>query len=172
MSSAQPQPPCSGVVIFLDIDGVLLPFGHADQDNQRLFPDSPLVALAHILRHVPTAQLVLSSTWRVQPRFIDLIVQDFQAFGGILRNVNVWDITDPTLHSERQHEIYAWLEDKQHTIQAWVALDDEELLQGAANAAHCHLFQGHLVKTDSHAGLTMDDARLAVRLLQTQLAKK
>ena len=159
----QKQPP---IIVFLDIDGVLRPFGHSDQNN-RVFPDATLAALAHLLTHIPTAQLVLSSTWRVQESFIDIIVQDFKAFGGALRDVDFWDITDPEMHSERQHEIQAWL--AQHDVSAWVALDDEELLEGEANAAYRKLFENNVVKTDSHAGMTMNDARLAIRLLQNQM---
>jgi hypothetical protein len=55
---------------------------------------------------------------------------------------------------------------------AWVALDDEELLKGSVNACYSQFFQGHVVKTDSHVGLTMDDAKTAVELLLCQLEKK
>ena len=156
------------VVAFLDIDGVLLPFDHKGVDG-RVFPASTLAALAHVVTQVPSLQLVLSSTWRVQNSFIDTIVQDFKAFGGALKNVDFMDITDPEMHSERQHEIYEWLSRHANDVQAWIALDDEELIEGEANAAYRHLFEQHVVKTDSHDGMTMEDANVAVNLLQNQL---
>jgi hypothetical protein len=57
-------------------------------------------------------------------------------------------------------------------VAAWVALDDEEPWEGDVNARHCRFFQGHAVKTDSHVGLTMDDAKHAVALLLCQLKQK
>lgn len=171
--SNQQQQEQGKIIIFLDIDGVLRPFDHVDQDS-RVFPPRTLAALAHVLTEVPDAQLVLSSTWRVQESFIDIIVQDFGAFGGILaqKTGGFLDITDPNLHSERQHEIYEWLTRHDKTVFAWIALDDEELIEGQVNRPYRHLFEHHVVKTDSHAGLTMEDARLAVKLLHNQLSKK
>ena len=62
-------------LVFLDIDGVLLPFGSGSQAGEAgatqdpaectdgRFPDSCLAALARILRETG-AKVVLSSTWR------------------------------------------------------------------------------------------------------------
>eukprot|EP00977_Amphora_coffeiformis_P009882 scaffold2290_cov170-Amphora_coffeaeformis.AAC.2 len=159
------------IVIFLDIDGVLRPFGHQDENN-RVFPKGTLAALAHVLAQVPESQLVLSSTWRVQTSFINVIVKDFRAYGGVLKDTDFYDITDPNLHSERQHEIYEWLKRHARDVQAWIALDDEELLEGEPNSAHRHVFEYHVIKTDSHVGMTMEDARRAVTVLQNQLEQK
>lgn len=165
-ASVPSQQAARRIIIFLDIDGVLRPFGHVDQDN-RVFPQSTLTALAHVLTQIPEAELVLSSTWRVQDRFIDTIVEDFGAFGGVLCNKDFVDITDPNLHTERQHEIHEWL--SRHAVHAWIALDDEDLIEGEPNRQLRHLFENHVVKTDSHAGMTMEDAHVAVSLLQKQL---
>jgi hypothetical protein len=214
-------------IVFLDMDGVLLPFQQAN------IPRRTVEALACILGQVPSARLVLSSTWRVQEKYIQIVLDELHRYGyetmdgssggrGLM-DIDFYDITDPDLHSERQHEIYEWLQRHQrrfarqqqqqqhhHTggketeeeedgegdfyrpccsekangtlpqrnnktikqhVAAWVALDDEELLDGDVNAQHCQFFQGHVVKTDSHAGLTMDDAKRAIALLQGQLKK-
>ena len=79
------------------------------------------------------------------------ILNDFCAYGrGPLAVLDdFYDITDPAMHTERQHEIYQWLMTKQQVqendrgirkndtsqeIAAWICLDDEELLQGPSNA--------------------------------------
>mmetsp|Transcript_18684 Transcript_18684/g.24070 ORF Transcript_18684/g.24070 Transcript_18684/m.24070 type:complete len:175 (+) Transcript_18684:210-734(+) len=159
-------------VIFLDMDGVMQPF------NSSSFPRSTMHALSFILQQVPSAKLVLSSTWRVKDSYIRLIEEQFEAFIDdddelTLKSVVFYDITNPHLHSERQYEIQDWLENKhkeqQHVV-SWVALDDEELLEGNVNQRLRNSFQGHVVKTDSHTGLTMEDAQKAVQLLLRQLS--
>jgi len=56
------RPTC---VVFLDVDGVLLPFGDgaAAGPADGGFPDAPLAALSAILE-ASGATVVLSSTWR------------------------------------------------------------------------------------------------------------
>uniref|UniRef100_A0A7S2VC99 FCP1 homology domain-containing protein n=1 Tax=Entomoneis paludosa TaxID=265537 RepID=A0A7S2VC99_9STRA len=174
------------VVIFLDMDGVMQPFGNdapqeAVKKTDCLFPDCTLQALSYILEQVPTAELVLSSTWRVQHSYIEEIEQNFHAYGRKRHNTNnhpLWnlrfaDITNPQLHSERQYEIQDWLEQQQQQSTTrslvWIAIDDEDLIEGAPNARYRHWFQHHVVKTQSHVGLTASDAQLAVRLLKAQL---
>ena len=55
---------------------------------------------------------------------------------------------------------------------AWVALDDEELLEGESNTKYRSAFEGHAVKINSRIGLTEDDAITAIKLLQQQLNGK
>ena len=211
------------IILFLDIDGVLLPFGCSAIDDGSsptmfssssscLFPDSTLQALSMILeecreRNLPPVGLVLSSTWRVHEKFRQDILHGLANYarrqGGPLGEVTeFFDVTDPTLHSERQHEIYAWLESyiiaseddqiqQQSTttsntscsdtaetrkvrpfIRAWLALDDEELIQGPNYRALSSVFQGHVIKTDSSVGLTREDAQQALELLQWQIQKR
>lgn len=175
-------------VIFLDIDGVLLPFGETkdtppEESASNLFPDRTLAALNSIVQHVPNAGIVLSSTWRVRPDYCQQILQAFedynQAFQGVLPN-EFHDLTNIETHSERQWEIHDWLvahhlvEQQQQTsiIQAWVALDDEELLEEEKNQKHRPEFEGHVVKTTSSIGLTKMDAETALRLLKLQQKKR
>jgi len=165
-------------VIFLDIDGVLLPFQGKSFASTcgSIFPNHTLEAFSLILDTLPDTKLVLSSTWRVQDKFRKEIMAAFRSFGyaygGPLLEVEFMDLTDPEIHSERQHEIYDWLQRNRERTGAWVALDDEELLEGSENAANKKDFQGHVVKTDSHIGLTMQDARDAIELLRAQLKRK
>lgn len=158
-------------IIFLDIDGVLLPFP-SDSKDTGLFPPSTLQALHHLLKEATGASLVLSSTWRVRQDYIHDILQCLQDFGIDIKEF--YDITDPQMHSERQWEIQAWLSKKQTQLGAnetitWLALDDEDLEEGEANETYRDLFHGHAVKTESHLGLTMNDVEEALRLWRAQL---
>jgi len=164
------------IIIFLDIDGVILPFLNQPPQGT-LFPDRTLEALSRILEvNVASTRLVLSSTWRVRQEFCRDILDAFNrhgySYGGPLMGIQFYDITDPALHSTRQHEIYKWLIDHgNQNIKAWIALDDEELIHGKENSPYRKLFQNHVVKTDSHVGLTQGDADKAIELIQKQLEK-
>ena len=83
------------------------------------------------------------------------------------RVADLAETTDPALHSERQWEIHAWLQ-AHPRVRRWVALDDEELIEGQPNAARAAEFVGRAVRTESHVGLTDADAELAISLLARQ----
>ena len=168
MADALPQP-----IVFLDIDGVLLPFGDdvADVPENHLFPDRCLAALSLLLAE-SGACIVLSSTWRAQPQYMQDIVNDFQryaaAHGGPLGDINGFTRTTcPMTYSVRQLEIRTWLASGED-VGAWVALDDEPLLEGKACQKHRAQFEGHVVQTASHEGLTEEQAMRAVALLAKQ----
>ena len=159
-------------IVFLDIDGVLLPFGHADPlhraaGNQDDFPDECLGALARILEAVPHARLVLSSTWRCWPGGVGHICGEFRRHGGALKDVRFLSMTNKENHSHRQWEIAEWLRgDEGRAVDTWVALDDEELLDGAPLRRHRAWFANHVVKTRSDVGLTAELADRAIALLR------
>jgi HAD domain in Swiss Army Knife RNA repair proteins len=175
------------IVIFLDIDGVLLPFPDPSHvENGRIFPNKTLAALSTILEAFDDQNrddqynnyrvgIVLSSTWRVQASMRNEILNDFAAYGcygsPLAQLDEFYDITDPAMHTERQHEIYAWLTDrtKNTRIAAWIALDDEELLEGPANALRRSYFEGHVIHCDSKVGLTQAQADDAIQLIRNQL---
>jgi len=172
-------------VIFLDIDGVLLPFGEGGViDNAQtgsscgaIFPDEALKTLGDIL-DATKAKLVLSSTWRAKKAFVDDIIESFRKYGGkyggILSTVDFYDSTDVHYHGERQWEIQKWLNNQkeintQNRVRAWIALDDEELIEGEENSKYRNNFVGHTVKTDSAVGLTPQDGDIAIHLLKGQM---
>jgi hypothetical protein len=165
------------VVIFLDVDGVILPFGDnlpvTTTTDGSLFPDSCLAALTLIASEFSNVQLVLSSTWRVRASFRAQIIESLRLygrkFGGPLESIEFYDITDPLLHSTRQAEIDAWLQSNGFRG-AWIALDDEDLVEGNENRLRSHVFRNRVIKTASHVGLTDDDAHQAVTLLRKQLS--
>lgn len=190
------------IILFLDIDGVLLPFPcHERSSCGALFPDRTLSALSWLLEESQklTATscsslesssfetvIVLSSTWRVQESFRNQILDSFRAYayqygGPLMEMDDFYDITDPDIHSERQHEIAEWLVKNQgfegesrrsattHRIAGWLALDDEELLLGDVNRARRHVFEGHVIQPKSNVGLTLKQAERGLELLRKQL---
>lgn len=193
MTSPSPNHRC---IIFLDMDGVLLPFpnNHSDDethDQTVLFPATTLRPLKRLWTYVgksSSVEWVLSSTWRVHETYIRDIERALHTFG---ISIEFSDITDPKLHTERQWEIQDWLSrnnccnnnDQDHTPNhnpnnqqqqqqqqqcIWLALDDEELLEGEKNANYRSLFQGHVVCTTSHLGLTEQDVDKAITLWDLQ----
>jgi hypothetical protein len=190
-------------ILFLDIDGVLLPFPN-QSSQQRLFPDAQLQALSNLLE-VTDAELVLSSTWRVRNDFVQDILDCFQQYasrhqndsggggedvgacGGVgplerIAKEGFYSITDPAMHTDRQSEIYDWLRGRKqeqqqqqrrrggcHNNVIWLALDDEELLEGDLNQNYRSTFEGHVVKTISSVGLTMEDVNKGIDLWKLQL---
>mmetsp|Transcript_18770 Transcript_18770/g.42684 ORF Transcript_18770/g.42684 Transcript_18770/m.42684 type:complete len:199 (-) Transcript_18770:490-1086(-) len=159
-------------VIFLDIDGVLLPFPKDENSGSGLFPVSTLKPLQHLLKQTPGSKWVLSSTWRVRKDFIQDIIDSIQGFG--IEFEGFFDITDPNMHSERQWEIERWLSNQRKQRKydkiVWLALDDEELIEGDVNERFREVFEGHVIKTESHKGLTMKDVDDAVESWNNQLS--
>jgi len=168
--------PTPRIVIFLDIDGVLLPFGSPSPEH--VFPQQKLHALSVLLDAFvdDDVAVVLASSWRVDATLEQSVLDQFHEYSAeLLRSFpGFYDTTDPALLSSRQLEIYQWLEqqeqnDKDYQLRAWVALDDLELLEGAANQKHRGKFEGHVVKPDKSVGLTVDQVNLAIELIHNQL---
>ena len=201
-------------VIFLDIDGVLLPFGNDDDDGKtcddsskgkdnynngkKLFPRRCIEPFRAILEHTNATatggdsgggdtklvKLILSSTWRMRPTFVQDIIDCFVAYG--LPIQEFYDTTSLTIHSLRQHEIADWIirnttdtddddKNKKHRRPrrqkmkkkiCWIALDDEDLLE---DEKYQKMFQNHFIMTDSKVGLTMDDATKAIKMWNEQI---
>lgn len=168
-------------VVFLDIDGVLLPFGDdaPPPPEDGGFPPEPLAALSCILERVPEAELVLSSTWRMSREAIGEITSAFFFFsaengGGPLASISGFPtshMTNLSNHTVRQWEIAEWLDGPHGDgVTRWVALDDEDLLDAPECAERRARFRGHAVRTSSHIGLTMELAEVAIGLLQAASA--
>lgn len=124
-------------IIFLDIDGVLLPFGDDSScggDTSAhgcIFPNSTMESLTSLLYKMTDFKLplnsqlckgnpkiVLSSTWRAQPAFIKDILSSFQCYANAnpstkdlwkMHADNFFSIVDPNFHSTRHDEIYSWI---------------------------------------------------------------
>jgi hypothetical protein len=164
-------------LVFLDIDGVMLPFGDdlPAVKPPSLFPQACLSALSCILSGVGDAELVLSSTWRAIPESVRQITADFRRHaschgGGPLEKAEFRTTTSKSSYDMRQKEIHSFFQHLGERVDAWVVLDDEDVLEGPECAALRSFFEGHVVQTQSHEGLTMEQARRAVALLRRQQA--
>jgi HAD domain in Swiss Army Knife RNA repair proteins len=185
-------------VIFLDIDGVLLPFGGGDDDNnnntkknndddEKLFPRRCVESLHRILR-ATGAQLVLSSTWRMRDDFINDICRGADLPEGF------YDTTSLSIHSLRQWEIADWIlnYDKKNSrtkifngrTKASSSSSMENHRYGTEqqicwlalddedlleDEKYRDMFVGHVIKTESSVGLTVKDAEEAISLWDDQL---
>ena len=206
-SRAAKAPRRAHPIVFLDIDGVLLPFGDdvpsVSPSSAGAFSDEALAALSHLIVQTD-AKLVLSSTWRASVAAQAEIIREFARYaaihGGPLGEIHGFEhMTSTSTYDVRQREIWDWLQRHGSTatsparrlrhkqsptsgaavdvdqgdfdldLEAWVALDDEPLLEGKEAARHRDAFMGHVVQTQSHLGLTMALAEKAATLLRSQL---
>ena len=160
--------------IFLDIDGVLAPFGGRDppprpavEDCAEVFAPFDGGCLARLARVVERsgATIVLSSSWRASPAAVDAIRDRFRAFGAPLAEQRLERTTDPRRHEVRQWEIFRYLERHRLLEARWVALDDEDLVDGAENRQRRRFFVDRAVLVRSDVGLADDDAARALAVL-------
>jgi hypothetical protein len=152
-------------IVFLDVDGVLLPFSGGSKAalpyEAVQFSRESLSALAEILS-VPRTEVVLSSTWRVSEAGIEAIYRNFRTHEA-LKNVSFkhWNRTDPNFHSTRAEEIQRWLERVPQafglSVESYVILDDESVAD---------IFPGKSILTRSPVGLLQGDVATAVDILQ------
>lgn len=169
----------SDKIIFLDIDGVMNSHTtmeeYEKQGKERIWFHIPgpsqIAALQYIIDQTG-ANIVISSTWRSQNGGLLLWTCYLAVLG--LKNGFVIDKT-PKLWKKRGYEIQKWLDTYKSTleeknqlraenprpeIKSFVILDDDTDM--------VHLLP-RLVKTSYHDGLTMEDAKRAVEILNKEL---
>ena len=163
-------------LVFLDIDGVLAPFGGrgppgpppqrtAKLDADAAFApfDERCVERLAAIVAATDATIVLSSSWRARPDAVAVVERRFRAFGPPLSEKVPLPTTDINYHSVRQWEIARYLEKR--PARRWVALDDEELVRGEECAERRALFEGRVSTIDSTAGLQDVHVDEAIRVL-------
>ncbi len=172
----EPEPATDQPLIFLDIDGVLAPFGGRappgppTQRSAKLDADAAFAPfdeqctqrLAAIVE-ATGATIVLSSSWRARADAVAVVERRFRAFGPPLSEKLPLPTTDVDYHSVRQWEIARHLE--KHPARRWVALDDEELVGGEECAERRALFVDRVSTIDSSAGLQDAHVDEAIRVL-------
>lgn len=149
-------------IIFLDVDNVL----NCDTtttvtSDGWCFVDDYLVERLKHLVDATGAKIVLSSTWRDgwfrhdetlnEPCFNELRAK-LRDFG-----IEIWDALDLPLRSRRAFVIRKWFECyKGEPIESYVILDD---------LPEMGEFSDHLICTDPRIGLTDDNVRAAIKIL-------
>ena len=159
-------------VIFLDIDGVLSPRWW-DSDKQsdnygRLFDAKAVANLSKIVEETE-AEIVISSSWknvglvelqnmwrdRNLPGKIVDITPDYMSDELLLKE----DSADMDYLYERGSEIQGWLLLHGDDVGRYVIIDDmDDILPEQ---------QSHFVQTDPEVGITNDDVKKVVHLLNT-----
>ena len=140
-------------IIFLDFDGVL-------NSCERRYHDDPLdkTMIQNVNSVIQTtgAKVVVSSDWR-RRNSLSSLQKDLNSFGF------VGDLIDKTseifsrncdLESERQQEIFKWLDSNPQVTQ-WIAIDDMDLPLDSANFVH----------TNPAIGFTVKNAKSAIKKL-------
>jgi len=163
-------------VIFLDIDGVLLPLWTEwrwwRSEWRLTIPQSCAEALYKIAHHTDS-MIVISSSWRHHMESCkDLLDQiaDFKYQVWWKDYVErIWDRvisrTPSKTDGGRSTEILMWIDEYHrscktgHHITHWIAIDDEWFDMKAIKRI------GKLIKTDPNIWLTDEDAELVISLL-------
>lgn len=144
---------CPTAIIFLDIDGVLVP---STTRSDSFGGSSQLKCFSSIIQ-VTKAQIVLSSNWRLSPAHSILVCEIFERAG--LRRPIGATLDLSREHKTREHEITEWIKQNSEFIHgnAWITIDDM-LLSG--------LSPEHKVTPDKRIGLTDALANDAIAKIQ------
>lgn len=151
-------------ILFLDIDGVLVPDGE-EIHHQPQFHPRCVEALKFVLTAVPNVRIVFCTTWRL-PRHVNRLHAQWKAHGfpEHLPIDGTPDLREDTTHLRlyrRGHEIRAWL-NANPDVSRWVVLDDERL------AIEPILGNERCVFTNPARGLTPENAERAVEILMAE----
>ena len=150
-------------VIFLDIDGVLnshqylsqVAFGEAGIYDEL---DPEKLTLLKTLVKQTGANIVLSSSWRES--FEDMNPLDYVARNLLAafeeHGLTIYDMT-PLVKAQRDEEIRQWLS-CHAAVESFVILDDEQY--------DWKELEVNWVKTSYYMGLTEENVRAALRILQ------
>jgi len=142
-------------VVFLDIDGVLIPLDALLSEN--MMPDPQCVENLNWLIRKTGAAIVVSSSWRqLGYASVKGILQKWGVTGDI---IDVTPESDIALANHRGQEIRLWL-DFSPNVKAFVILDDHNDMG--------HL-SDYLVLTAIENGLTREDVIKAADIIQRQL---
>lgn len=154
-------------IIFLDVDGVLLPFNSTDFTFSKI----SLQVLNDIVKYTG-AEIVLSSTWRMDESAIDTIYDNFKDYP-MLSTVKFkqWNRTCPTLHIGRAIEIKDFIENKAPKlglqIKKYLVIDDEPVVIPNKKPFDRY-FVNKCIQTDSHIGLREEHLKQALDILSVQ----
>lgn len=108
-------------VIFLDIDGVLIP-SENHSDNHKI--NDKCFDLLAVLVKLSRAKVVITSTWRKSQSWLD----DLKEAGWDIERVPICGCTESSHHNIRGKEISDWIRQNQSSLDdyfRYVIIDDE-----------------------------------------------
>ena len=128
------------MILFLDVDGVLLPDPPEPDQRFRSLP-----RLVSVLRDHPHVEIVISSLWREQlsiDRLREIFPDDIAA--RIIGTTPITPRVDGYAPARREGEILAWLEAEGRTAEPWVAIDDQtwQFTQHRDKLVECVFYDG------------------------------
>eukprot|EP00929_Paragymnodinium_shiwhaense_P120634 TRINITY_DN92625_c0_g1_i1.p1 TRINITY_DN92625_c0_g1~~TRINITY_DN92625_c0_g1_i1.p1 ORF type:complete len:626 (+),score=176.77 TRINITY_DN92625_c0_g1_i1:146-2023(+) len=193
LSNLPPEDPTK--VVFLDVDGVLRParaggFDTAVEgdtstkvDTSDFFP-SAMKALRHIVEKTG-ARIVLSSEWRrsesLKTALTDILdknrLRPWTALTTTTEKVESGGDALRCFADRRAREISHWIQQNEKDIKGWVVLDDINIamsdeLKKTQPAKGSASIGPRLVQTWPLCGLTMGNAKTAVRILNGEMINK
>lgn len=148
--------------LFLDIDGVMIPFG-----DQAITPDCA-ANLRKIMTAVPELCIVMSSTWRAPPiERLERIWRQASLPWSWIRDCTPDLAGAPGSVPEKLRglEIRCWLEDNTHEGAGYAILDDQ------TDEIEPCFPPSVIFRTDPMHGLTHSTARTIIRLLRRLQSK-
>merc|ERR1719160_449123 len=180
-------------VIFLDVDGVLRPAraggfeavgidgGTAIKADTSDFFAGAMQALRHVIERTG-AVVVLSSEWRRDETLREAINKMLVSNGmrpvhscttvALERDMTTSDVLK-SFAERRAREISEWLSRHEHEVREWVVIDDVNLAIADEQKKPTTKPMGpRLVQTVPLFGLTMGNAKTAVRILLGELIQK
>jgi hypothetical protein len=144
-------------IIFLDIDGVLNTTKLIKKFGFDFIDDILVAIVARVVRET-NAKIVLSSTWRIQEKDKNIVVQSLAQ-----HNLELHDSTPVIKRSgawesggwvRRSEEIQAWLNENPH-VQKFAIIDDFDDAD----------IEGSFFQTDENIGLTVQIAEKIIQHL-------
>ena len=160
----QENKPIPVKLIFLDIDGVMLPF---PSNSSTTFSFEALTVLERIVA-TTSAEVVLSSTWRMDENAIKIIYKNFASFPSLSKiRFKNWNRTDLKLHSLRAAEIKNFLENKVPKlglrVEQFLVIDDEPMIFESREPFR--YFANRAIQTKSNVGLREEHLQSALSIL-------
>lgn len=160
-------------VLFLDIDGVLNSNfwndSHQTEISDGTLIDEEKIKLLALLIRETDAKIILHSGWRfwfdaeLKPlcteanKLVELLAKENLYISGVTPDLTTKEIRKAKKFSlVKADEILLWIS-LHKIVTKWVVLDDLDL--------HNDLIRQHQVKTDPTTGLTLEDVKLAVKIL-------
>lgn len=140
-------------IIVLDFDGVLAPYNSSYVPEK--FSKSCVDNFNKILKAVPEAKIVVSSSWRLHGiKYIKHMLDDNGIDGSKVVGMTPDGSSSHTFGSTREEHIHQYLVANKN-VKKFVIIDDD----------HADKLKDFWVKPNSHIGLTQSDVEEAIRIL-------